>query len=175
MKALVLLAARPFWLRMLAVCIATTLAGLPALAQSGASCGEAAPLQALLSEVRSLRIELLLQKIERTQSGIVELQSQLQRSEADLKHIGQQQHSQSEEIAELQQLLNQPAISQEERSQLEANRSQIMTDGAARLKERASVSARRSSELREQLGRQQRLNQQLLETLRELAGKVPGA
>jgi chromosome segregation ATPase len=154
------------------VCLAALCGTVTGAAQPAANC-ESGQSQALLSEVKSLRIELLQDKIERVQFRIAQLHTELQQAETDRNHIRQQERLQAEEAVELQAALSRPDLTPEERSDVETNRSHLISTGGARLAERASAIARRAGELRGQLEQQQRLSGQLQETLRTLTSSPP--
>src|SRR5262245_44832388 len=95
---------RPTRRGLLMLCLAGLLASLPASGQSqSTACGEPAQWQAVLQELRSLRIELLQEKIERADARLAGLQQQLQQAEADRNRVRQMERSQAAELAELRE------------------------------------------------------------------------
>ncbi len=154
------------------LCLAALCSTVTGAAQPAANC-ESGQWQVLLSEVKSLRIELLQEKVERVHFRIAQLQTELQQAETDRNQVRRQERLQAEEAVELQAALSRPDLTPEERSDVETNRSHLMSTGGARLAERAAAIARRAGELREQLEQQQRLRHQLQETLRTLTSSPP--
>jgi hypothetical protein len=159
------------WRGVLAACILAAPLTAPAAAQGAP--GEPAAWQALVTEIRSLRMELLRDRLERAHTRIAAVQQQLQAAQADRNQIGQQQQSQAKEIEEAQQLLSQPSLTGERREELEAHRTLLMSAGTARLAERASSAEKREAELREQLGREQTAGLQIVAALRQLDANAP--
>lgn len=157
----------------LGVCAALHFAASPVLAQPASACGEQVQLQTLLAEVRSLRIELLQEKIERAQFRIAEIEHNIRIAETERSQASSQQRTQAQELNEIQERLTQPSLATEERTELEAYRQQMMTSAASRLAEQASSLAKREAALRDQLGQEQRQRNQLLENLRSLGGTPP--
>lgn len=135
-----------------------------------ASCAETFPSRALWEELRGLRIELLHEKIERANARVAELERQLRTAESDRLRAGQLERSQAEQLAEFQNQLSQRGLTPESRSEIEKQRTQLVTTGAARLADRVAAASRRDGELRDQLGREQQSLQRFVESLRMLEG-----
>jgi hypothetical protein len=149
------------------------LVALPVATFAQGMCGEAVQWQSILDELRGLRIQLLLEKIERTNVRMAAIQQQLQIAESDRNAVDDLERSQAEEITESQSQLFQPGLSQEERSEIEKYRLQMMTTGASRLAERRKAVVGREAELRQQLGLQHQERLRLFESLRALMSPAP--
>ena len=137
-----------------AACLWTLVAG-SATAEAPSHC------QDILSELRSLRIELLQEKLERAHVRIAEVQQQLESIEAERSRLTQIEQAQSQELAELHERLNQPGLTAEDRAQIDEQRSHFTTAATVRLAERATSIAQRDAALRERLKREQQEGQRL--------------
>jgi hypothetical protein len=133
-------------------------------AAPGSACSEG--VQALLAEIRSLRIELLRERLERTQLRISDLERQVAKAETDRVQADGFERAQITELAELQERLARPGVSPEDRTDLEQYRNQIINAGAPRIAEAAATNARLESELRQRLAHDQRVSRELREQLR---------
>jgi hypothetical protein len=151
----------------LLLCLMGLFGSTPVMGQTPApACIEPVHWQALMQELRNLRIELLQEKILRTDARIDELQQQLQRAEAERNSMHDLERSQAEEIAEFQSQLSRPGLSPHERAELEKNHFLMRTTGATQLAEHKSAAAAREAELRRQLSIQQQYRVQLMDMLR---------
>ena len=160
--------------RLLMVCLMAVFGSIPASAQTpAAACIEPVQWQVMMQELRNLRIELLHERIERTTARIAELQQQLHSAEAARTAVDDLERSQAEEIAEFQARLFEPGLPQQERSEIERHRLEMMTTGSRRLAERKTAAAGRQGELQRQLAIYQQQRLQLLEALRVLEGASP--
>jgi hypothetical protein len=136
---------------------------------SSAACVEPMPWQSMMQELRSLRIELLQEKLQRTDALFSSIQRQLEAAEAEQARVRDMENAHAEQLAELAQQLHQPGLSPDNQSEIEKHRS-LVTAAAPRLAEFAAKAARQEAELRDQLRTQQQLRDQLMETLRALMG-----
>jgi hypothetical protein len=125
----------------------------------------------VLSELRSLRIELLEYKLDRAHGRIAEIQQQLKNAEIERNRLTGEERSQAQELLEIQERLSQPSLPPEARGEIEAYRTQLMAAGAARLSERNRSLAAREADLRMQLDREERVRQQLTQTHQSLGAR----
>jgi hypothetical protein len=130
-------------------------------------------LHAILAEVRNLRIELLQERLERTELRIADVQQKLRAAEAERNQASREQQVHAQEVVEVQQRLAQPSLGDAERAELEAYGTQLTTSAAAKLAEHISSVARRETNLHSQLEREQRVRHQLLESLRSVGATPP--
>jgi hypothetical protein len=146
--------------------LAAALAFAPAPAAA-----QAVDLQTILTEIRSLRIELLREKIERSEARIAEMQRTIQDVERQRTQGGDTQRSQAQEIADIEQRLAQSAVSGDDRAELETYRNQLMTAGVARVANHISSLTKQEAELRDRLNQEMRARNQLIQTVRALGGE----
>ena len=133
------------------------------------TCVEPIQWQSMMQELRSLRIELLQEKLQRTDGFLAVLQQQLQAAQADRTRAGQMEQARNEQLAELGQQLLQPGLSPQDLSEIEKQRSLVIST-APRVAELDAQAGRREAELREQLRVQQEFRHQLTQTLHALMG-----
>jgi hypothetical protein len=136
---------------------------------SSTACVEPMPWQSMMQELRSLRIELLQEKLQRTDALLSSIQQQLRAAEAEQARVRDMESAHAEQLAELGQQLLQPGLSPQNQSDIEKHRS-LVTAAAPRLAEFAATAARQEAELRDQLRTQQQLRDQLMDTIRALMG-----
>jgi hypothetical protein len=130
------------------------------------ACIDPAHWQMLMQELRSLRVEMLQDRILRTDARLAELQQQLRQAEAEKAAVNDMERSQADEIAEFEGQLSRPGLSEQERAELEKNRFLLLTTGPTQVAEQKWAAAGREADLQRQIGSHQQYRHQLLEMLR---------
>ena len=130
-------------------------------------------LAALTAEVRTLRLELLEQRLAQQDQNISWLQDRRQKLQTDRRALDEREQSTLRELNELNQRLSQPGLDPAERTQLEALRTTAVTSGIADIAAERSFIAQEEAKIDEQLQREERRRRALLDTAERLRA-TPG-
>lgn len=118
-------------------------------------------LKFVASELRELRREVLDDRLERQEVRVRALEFQLRQSRTERQDGEEVQRAQNQEVLQLEQQLADPALSPEDRTQLES----IRAEAASREQTDRGLLAQKEAQLTEKLRREQ----QRLEALRAVA------
>jgi predicted nuclease with TOPRIM domain len=119
-------------------------------------------LKQLVAELTSLRIELRLQRLDRLQATISDLETEIRQVQSDRVKLEEQEGSQSSEVAELDERLQQANLDPGERASLETAKAKIMITVPEKLRAEKAIVLSREQELQGRLLKLQRLRQTLL-------------
>jgi hypothetical protein len=125
-------------------------------------------LQAILSELRKIRIELVQYQWEIQQIKMPELERKLQDIQSERTQTEEEQREQGAEISSITAQLAEPSLGKEERQELEARKANLVASAPMRFQTRQMSLSQREAEARERLARENERARQLLERAREL-------
>jgi aspartate aminotransferase-like enzyme len=137
--------------------------GVPATAASPAVLNQIA------AELRELKREFLEDRIERQEARVSALERELQRAHFDLQSGDDSQRTESQDAMQLDQQLSDPALSPEQRAELEA----VRTEVAATAQRERSAQRQRESETAESLHHERARLESLRGALRALSALPP--
>jgi hypothetical protein len=124
-------------------------------------------LKQILLELKTLRLEVLQQRLEHQEMKVALLERELQQTQLEQQRLGTFENSLYLEIAEVDKDLAQ-STSNDERAELENTKAELTGDRMNRLRGRRQVSGQRESELTERLKRERLQLQELLKKAEKL-------
>jgi hypothetical protein len=122
----------------------------------------------LSREVRQLQIELTQHKLESHQARARKLEKRAARAEDDLRRAEGEEVSGRSELLTIDTQLARSDLPDDERSELQNLRNNLLTDGQQRVKQQRATTQERQTELTAQLARERGLIRELEQRLAEL-------
>jgi len=123
----------------------------------------------LSTEVRALRLELCKLQLEFRQGKVAQLERELRQAQSDGRQMEVQERALRQDVAAIDQQLNDSTLAAEERKELEANKAEMLSGGLETLRAEQRTTAQRESELSKQLEQEQQRLQELLGKLKKLS------
>ena len=119
-------------------------------------------LQQLAAEVRALKAEVQRLQLELQHEKLARLQRELQQAQTEGGRLAALRSELDFELAEVDKQLNQPALTAEERQQLETVKAELAASRLAQLHTEQQALAQREAELNRRLEQEQQRLQELL-------------
>jgi hypothetical protein len=115
-------------------------------------------LQYIALELKKIRLELIQERYEKQQTGLSDLERELQLIRDQQREIEEEQNAEAREPVEIDSQLAQPGISKEQREELEARKADLLSAGLSRFAGPRSALAQREAQVRERIaGEQERI------------------
>ena len=122
-----------------------------------------------LNQIIALRADFLEYLADIQKSHIEELSLELSRVQRRLRELEDEERQRSEQVMQVEQQLATPELEERARPQIEALKTQLITEGAERLRSEQAAMARRQAELNLQIEREQQRRQSLSDKARQLS------
>jgi hypothetical protein len=160
---------------LLAVIVQQTCLAQPAdtIAPKAAATSESQNLSAWLQyitlELKKIRLELLEERYQKQQTGLSQLERELQLIRDQQREIEEEQNAEGREPIEIDSQLAQPGISKEQREELEARKADLLAGGSSRFAGPRSALSQREAQARELITIEQQRIQLLAQQAQDLA------
>jgi hypothetical protein len=126
-------------------------------------------LQYIALELKKIRLELIEERCEKQQTGLSNLERELQLIRDQQREMEEEQNAEVREPVEIDSQLAQPGLSKEQREELEARKADLLSAGPSRFAGARSALAQREAQVRDRIAGEQQRIQQLARQAQALA------
>jgi hypothetical protein len=127
----------------------------------------------LLTEIIQLRADVAEYLVEANQTSIAALTHELEQAGRDQKQMQDVERQQAEQLTQLERLLASPETDPQARPQIDAMRTQLIGDGAAKLRADQAIAAQRVADITRRLERERQRGQLLEQRAQQVRAAQP--